>query len=73
MLVNVKVNPKARINKVEEDGAGGYVVWTTAAPERGEANVAVGKMLAEFLGVRGAAVRLKRGGSGRRKVFEVEE
>lgn len=68
----MKVNPKARLNKVEEDDAGGYVVWTTAPPDKGAANEAVAKLLSGYLGVRASAVVLRRGGTSRRKVFEVE-
>lgn len=72
-LVNVKVHPKARLNKVEKDDAGGYKVWTTAAPDRGEANAAVAAALADFLGCARGAVVLRRGATSRNKVFEVPD
>lgn len=71
MMIEVKVNPKARLNKVEEDGAGGYIVWTTAAPDKGQANDAVVRALAKHLGVSRSDITLKRGATSRRKVFEI--
>ncbi len=71
LLVNVKVNPKARINRVEEDGAGGYTVWTTAAPDKGQANDAVARALAAHLGISRSSIVLKRGATSRKKVFDV--
>jgi hypothetical protein len=69
----VKVHPKARLEKVEADGAGGFKVWTTAPADRGAANAAVGKILAKHLGVPPSRVTLVRGGTSRNKLFEVDE
>ncbi len=69
--VNVKVNPKARLNRVEDDGAGGFIVWTTAAPENGHANEAVARALADHLGIAKSCVLLRRGVTSRRKVFDI--
>lgn len=70
-LVSVKVNPKARLNRVEDDGEGGYTVWTTAAPDKGQANEAVVKALADHLGISRSSLTLKRGATSRRKLFEI--
>lgn len=70
-LVNVKVNPKARINKVEDDGEGGYIIWTTEPPDKGAANRAVTKALARHLGISRSSVALVRGETSRRKLFEI--
>lgn len=70
--VNVKVNPKARLNRVEDDGAGGFTVWTTAAPDKGQANDAVVNALADHLGISKSSVRLKRGATSRKKVFVID-
>lgn len=69
--IQVKVNPKARVNKVAEDGAGGYIVWTTTAPDKGKATEAVARALAEHLGVPRRCVVLKSGELSRHKVFEI--
>lgn len=70
-LINVKVNPKARLNKVEDDGSQGLIVWTTAPPDKGAANEAVVKAVAGHLGVKPSQVRLVRGATNRRKVLEI--
>lgn len=72
-VIAVKVNPKARLNKVEDDGAGGLVVWTTAPPDKGAANEAVARLIADYLGVRASAVSLYRGATSRRKLFQVDD
>lgn len=70
--INVKVHPKARLQKVEEDGAGGYRVWTTTPPDKGAANEAVRRLLAEALGVAAGRVTLRLGATSRNKVFEID-
>lgn len=72
-MIAVKVNPKARINRVEPDSTGGYIVWTTAAPDKGQANDAVARALADFLGIPKSTIVLKRGATSRRKVFEIPD
>ncbi len=71
--VGVKAHPKAKLEKVEPDGAGGFEVWTTAPADRGAANAAVLKLLAKHLGISPGRVTLVRGGKSRNKLFEVEE
>ncbi len=72
-IIEVKVNPKARLNKVEDDGAGGLIVWTTAPPDKGAANDAVARLIAEHLGLRPSAVQLYRGATNRKKLFKVDD
>lgn len=72
-LVTVKVHPKSRQYKVTDGTTEDYVVWTTAVPQDGEANESVRIALADYLGVKKAAVTLKRGATSRRKVFSIEE
>jgi hypothetical protein len=45
------------------------LVEVRAAPERGKANAAVARVLADALGLAVAAVGLKTGGAGSRKTF----
>jgi len=71
-IVSVKVHPKARRNEVRES-EGIYIIWTTAAPDRGEANNAVRKLLADHFGCAQSKVTLKRGATSRNKVFELED
>jgi uncharacterized protein len=71
MMIEVKVHPRARIEKVERDPAGSFTVWTTSPPDKGAANSAVAKLLAKELGVAPSRVVLRRGGASRHKVFEI--
>lgn len=72
-LIAVKVNPKARLNKVEDDGRGGLIVWTTAAPDKGAANEAVARLIAKHLQLRPSEVQLRRGATSRNKLFEIPD
>jgi uncharacterized protein YggU (UPF0235/DUF167 family) len=51
---------------------GALRVRVTAAPEGGEANHAVGRLLAEALGVAPSRVALVRGATSRDKSFRIE-
>ena len=75
MIVKAKVFPKSKMNLVErammEAEILSVVVRVTVAPERGEANKAVIKMLAKFLDVNQSSVELINGHKCRNKVFRV--
>jgi uncharacterized protein (TIGR00251 family) len=70
--LRVRVQPRA-----SRDGIVGFrpdgvlAVRVAAAPVDGEANAAVGALLAEALGVRKSAVSIVRGERGRDKVVRV--
>lgn len=71
MIVGVKVKPGARADKVEVLEDGSLRVSVKAPPVDGKANEAVIGLLADHFGVRRSDVTLKRGASGRDKVFEI--
>ena len=71
--VSVHVTPRARRNKVERVDAGTLRVAVTAPPYEGQANAAVVKTVAGFLGIAPSRVRIVQGHTGRRKVLEIEE
>jgi uncharacterized protein len=71
-LLHIRVQPRAAragIAGWRPDGALG--VRVTAAPVDGQANAAVGTLLAAALGVRSSAVEIVRGASGRDKYVRV--
>lgn len=68
--INVRVIPRAKINKVEPGPDGGLRVHTTTAPTDGKATEAVIKMLAAHLGVPKTSIKIVRGATTRDKVFE---
>lgn len=76
MLVAVYVTPKANADKVTGwregvDGTREVSVRVTAAPEKGKATKAAGKVLAAFFGVPKNSVSCERGETSRHKMFEI--
>lgn len=70
MLITVRVHPRASRAHAEWKGDT-LEVWVTAPPLDGRANDAVLEAVAERLGVRVGAVRLRSGVRSRTKVIEV--
>ena len=70
MIVNVRVIPRARVQKIVADGDV-LRVYTNAAPTDGEANVAVIKMLAKHFGVPKSSISIVRGATSHDKVIEI--
>jgi len=69
--IEVKVTPKASRNAVIW-ADGGYKVYVTAAPEKGQANEAVREVLASALGVAKSRLSLILGETSRQKAFLVD-
>ena len=70
MIVNVRVVPRARVQKIVADGDI-LRVYTNAAPSDGEANAAVIKMLAKHYGVPKSSIKIVRGATSHDKVVEI--
>lgn len=70
MRINVRVIPRAKINRVEIQPDGTVRVHTTTAPTDGRATADVIKMLAEHYRVPKTSIKLIRGATSRDKVFE---
>ena len=70
MRINVRVIPRAKINRVEIQSDGVVRVHTTTAPTDGKATADVIKMLAEHYNVPKTSIKLIRGTTSRDKVFE---
>lgn len=70
-MLPIKARPGAKADAVLGEHGGALKVSVTAAPEKGKANAAIGKLLASSLGVKTADVRLVRGASSSSKVFLV--
>jgi uncharacterized protein (TIGR00251 family) len=71
MRFSVHVTPRARQERIERVDDRTLRVAVTAPPREGEANAAVIRAVARFLGVAPSRVRILRGGTGRRKILEV--
>lgn len=72
-IVKIKVHPKARLNKVQPDDDGGFTIWTTAPPDKGAANDAVIRALAEHLGIPRQVLSLVTGATSRQKLIKIDD
>jgi uncharacterized protein (TIGR00251 family) len=71
MTLNVKVVPGASRDRVAGRYGDGIKVQVSAPPEKGKANEAVTRVLAEFFGVKGSEVALVSGHGNPRKQFRI--
>ena len=67
--INIRVIPRAKLNKVDVQPDGSIRVHTTSAPADGDANAAVIKMLAKHLNVPKTSISIMRGATSRDKVI----
>ncbi|MBR2285856.1 MAG: DUF167 domain-containing protein [Alphaproteobacteria bacterium] len=72
MIINVRVIPRARVQKIVADGDT-LRVYTNAAPSDGAANAAVIKMLAKHMGVPKSTITIIRGATSHDKVIEINK
>jgi uncharacterized protein (TIGR00251 family) len=75
-LLSVRVTPKASRNEITglyraADGAVSLSVKVTAAPDKGQANAAVIKVLAKAMMVSKSSFQLVKGQTDRNKTFEI--
>ena len=70
--LTIVARPRSAADRLERDDDGAvWVVRCTSPPIDGRANRAIVRLLAEWLDVPGASVRLLRGEGSRRKTFEI--
>ena len=72
MKIQVRVKPDSKTEEVIQE-ANSFVVKVKAPPEKGKANQAVIKLLAQHFGVSQSQVRILSGFRKRNKVIEVVE
>ena len=73
MVIEVRVQPRARRSSVELVDGGKLRVRVTAPAESGRANEAVRALLAKRLGVAKSRVEILRGHMGRDKLLSIDE
>ena len=71
MKIFVKARPKTKVEKVEKVDEGHYKVWVKEAPEKGRANAAIIKILADYFGT--PKIKMVSGFSSSQKIFEIEK
>ena len=67
MIIDIRVRPNAKANKVGGEIAGRLIVLVQAPAIDGKANEAVSKVLAEHFGVRARDIKIIRGENNRDK------
>ncbi len=72
VVVAVKAVPRSRATRAVGVQDGALRVQIAAPPHQGQSNAALCAYLADAAGVRPAAVRLRRGSGGARKLIEVD-
>lgn len=72
MYLTIHVTAHAKQNKIIRLDATHFRIWVTAAPDKGKANAAVIRVLAEFLDVPQSRITITRGETARTKVAEVD-
>ncbi len=72
VLLAVKVQPRSRRPGFQGVHAGGIRLGVKEPPERGKANQAVARLLAEALQVAPGAIKLLRGATSSRKEFLIQ-
>jgi uncharacterized protein (TIGR00251 family) len=71
LIVDIRVRPNAKQNKVGGEIAGRLIVFVQAPAMDGKANDAVAKVLAEHFEVRSRDIKIIRGETNRDKTIEV--
>lgn len=72
IVFGVKARPGAKRNAITGEHAGMLRVAVTVAPEKGKANDAIVKLLAEVLGLRKQDLSLVRGMTSTEKAFRAQ-
>lgn len=70
-ILAIKVRPRGRASTLVRQPDGSFVATLRAPPVDGRANAELVGLVAEYLGVPKAAVRIRAGAGGRTKLVEV--
>ncbi len=71
MRIYAKVFPRAGKNEVEKTSEEEYKIRVTAVPEKGKANEAVVKLLAEYFSVPKSNIQIVGGKTARTKIIDI--
>ncbi len=71
MIISIKAKVHARENAVERIDDTSLIVHTTEAPEKGKANQAIIKLVAEYLEIPASRMRIIRGLASTKKLIEI--
>ena len=71
MIINVRVQPNASKNKVEQISAIDFKVYTCKPAVEGNANKATIQMIADYMKVKKAKIFIKSGLKSRNKIVQI--
>jgi len=71
MKIEVRAQPQAKKNKIEELGPQKYKVWLTSPAVEGKANGALIEYLAEHFKIKRRQIKIIRGKTSRDKIIEI--
>ena len=71
MKIFVKAKANSRQEKIEKISDNSFVVWVKEPPQKGLANKAVARVLADYFAKSPSEVELLSGFSSKQKLFEV--
>jgi len=72
VLVTIKVSPNSSAEKVLES-EDGYMIYTHAKAQAGEANTKVIELLAKHTGIAKTLITIKSGHKSRHKIIEIPD
>ncbi len=72
MKIFIKVKTGAKKETIEKIGERCFVVAVKARPEKGKANLAVERAIAEYFGVSVSRVKIISGATFKEKILEIE-
>ena len=72
MIIKVHVKTHAHEDRIEEVDVDEYKVWTTAIPDKGEANDSVIDILADYFDTSVSKIRIRSGNKSTHKLIEIE-
>jgi hypothetical protein len=73
MKIFVRVKPKAKAEKVEKIDDINFKVQVTQAPEKGKANLALIKALADYFNVNQSSVQIISGSTSKLKIVNINK
>ena len=73
MSIDVKVQPKSRVKKVEKLSKNSYKVWVHAAPEKGKANKETLNLLAAYFHLPVSSLRITKGSKSHFKRIAIQK
>jgi uncharacterized protein (TIGR00251 family) len=71
MIIKVHVKTHAHEEKIEEVGLEEYKIWTTATPDKGQANDAIFDILAEHFNIPVSNIKIISGNKSTHKLIEI--